>query len=176
MRTNRRFQMSLMKSSVACIRIRLQRRKNLNTSRENWRKFATHDYQAVPECWHNAWGFLGGRAPLSHGASSGPITDTPHQKRNIPKYYFQSQHIDQNNVQLLGKAGYFSCQNLRSSFKREMNGRATGELSQWSRTWLLSPKIQVRVPLPASVSSQLPKTPASRDTLLVLKAIILTGT
>lgn len=70
---------SIMKSSTGWKRIRLQRRKNLNTSRRSWRK---PTIPSPPSCtrvqvaaWRNSGGFPGGGASPSGGASSGPTTD-----------------------------------------------------------------------------------------------------
>lgn len=67
-RINRRFLTNATKSSTGWIRTRLQKRKNLNISRKNWRKSAT---QSSPSCTRvqgacqgHAWGFLVGSSSI----------------------------------------------------------------------------------------------------------------
>ena len=67
MRTNKRFWTSIMKSSTISIRIQLQKRRNLNTSRKNWRNSATSSLSSGTRCKRharrNAWGFHGDGVP-----------------------------------------------------------------------------------------------------------------
>lgn len=75
MRTNGRFLKSAMKST-GLIRTRLQKRKNLNTSKKSWNKSAT---PSLLRCTRGQEacqvGYPGEGAPPSGGASSGPTNE-----------------------------------------------------------------------------------------------------
>lgn len=77
-RINRRFLTNATKSSTGWIRTRLQKRKNLNISRKNWRKSATQSSPSCTRVQGHARGMPGASwwgAPPSGGASSGPTIE-----------------------------------------------------------------------------------------------------